>query len=51
MIDEARQAGLLVIKCGVHRNVMRFLAPLVTTSAQLAEALEMLSQALDAAGA
>ncbi|MNM21639.1 4-aminobutyrate aminotransferase GabT [compost metagenome] len=51
VIDEARQAGLLVIKCGVHRNVVRFLAPLVTTEAQMAEALQMLGQALDAAGA
>ncbi|AYN96785.1 4-aminobutyrate--2-oxoglutarate transaminase [Pseudomonas sp. LTJR-52] len=46
VIDEARLAGLLVIKCGVHRNVIRFLAPLVTTEAQLAEALHMLDKAL-----
>lgn len=25
VIDQARQRGLLVIKCGVHRNVVRFL--------------------------
>ena len=29
IIDAAREGGLLVIKCGVHRNVVRFLAPLV----------------------
>lgn len=51
IIDEARNAGLLVIKCGVHRNVVRFLAPLVTTQAQVAEALQMLDTALAAAGA
>ncbi|WP_341523575.1 4-aminobutyrate--2-oxoglutarate transaminase [Pseudomonas sp. G.S.17] len=51
VIDHARDAGLLVIKCGVHRNVVRFLAPLVTTPAQLAEALQMLDNALAAAGA
>ena len=51
IIDEARNAGLLVIKCGVYRNVVRFLAPLVTTPEQLAEALQMLDQALAAAGA
>ncbi|HEX8595764.1 MAG TPA: 4-aminobutyrate--2-oxoglutarate transaminase [Pseudomonas sp.] len=51
VIDEARNAGLLVIKCGVHRNVVRFLAPLVTSSAQVAEALQMLDRALAAAGA
>jgi 4-aminobutyrate aminotransferase/(S)-3-amino-2-methylpropionate transaminase len=49
VIDEARHAGLLVIKCGVHRNVVRFLAPLVTTPDQVAEALGMLEKALTAA--
>jgi 4-aminobutyrate aminotransferase/(S)-3-amino-2-methylpropionate transaminase len=49
VIDEARNAGLLVIKCGVHRNVVRFLAPLVTTPAQVAEALQMLDKALSVA--
>ncbi|SDI02041.1 4-aminobutyrate aminotransferase / (S)-3-amino-2-methylpropionate transaminase [Pseudomonas flavescens] len=49
VIDQARHAGLLVIKCGVQRNVVRFLAPLVTTPEQLAEALRMLDQALAAA--
>ena len=46
VIDEARHAGLLVIKCGVHRNVMRFLAPLVATPAQVEEALQILQTAL-----
>jgi 4-aminobutyrate aminotransferase/(S)-3-amino-2-methylpropionate transaminase len=51
IIDQARDAGLLVIKCGVQRNVVRFLAPLVTTPEQLAEALRMLDTALAAASA
>ena len=51
IIDQAREAGLLVIKCGVYRNVVRFLAPLVTTEAQVAEALRMLDQALSRATA
>lgn len=46
IIDAARNEGLLVIKCGVHRNVVRFLAPLVTTDAQLDEGLELLDRAL-----
>lgn len=46
LIDQARVGGLLVIKCGVHRNVMRFLAPLVTTEAQIDEALSILDGAL-----
>ena len=46
LIDEARKGGLLVIKCGVYRNVLRFLAPLVTTEAQIDEALQILEGAL-----
>jgi 4-aminobutyrate aminotransferase/(S)-3-amino-2-methylpropionate transaminase len=46
VIDEARAGGLLVIKCGVYRNVLRFLAPLVATEAQVDEALEILDGAL-----
>ncbi|AZD29953.1 4-aminobutyrate--2-oxoglutarate transaminase [Pseudomonas chlororaphis] len=46
LIDQARMGGLLVIKCGVHRNVLRFLAPLVTTPEQIDEALAILDAAL-----
>ena len=46
LIDEARNGGLLVIKCGVYRNVLRFLAPLVAEEAQIDEALEILEAAL-----
>lgn len=45
VIDGARAEGLLVIKCGVHRNVIRFLAPLTTTKAQIDEAIAMLDRA------
>jgi 4-aminobutyrate aminotransferase/(S)-3-amino-2-methylpropionate transaminase len=51
VIDAAREGGLLVIKCGIHRNVVRLLAPLVTTDAQMAEALAILGAALKEAGA
>ncbi|MNC10373.1 4-aminobutyrate aminotransferase GabT [compost metagenome] len=46
VIDEARKGGLLVIKCGVYRNVLRFLAPLVAEEAQIDEALDILEEAL-----
>jgi 4-aminobutyrate aminotransferase/(S)-3-amino-2-methylpropionate transaminase len=46
LIDEARKGGLLVIKCGIYRNVLRFLAPLVTEEAQVDEALDILEAAL-----
>ena len=46
VIDHCREAGLLVIKCGVYRNVIRFLAPLTTSDQQTDEALEILANAL-----
>lgn len=46
LIDEARAGGLLVIKCGVYRNVMRFLAPLVTREEHIDEALAILDVAM-----
>ncbi len=48
VIDAARARGLLVIKCGVYRNVVRFLAPLVTTDAELQEAVGILAEAFAA---
>ena len=48
VIDQARQRGLLVIKCGVHRNVIRFLAPLVVSDRGLERALAIVDAALSA---
>ncbi|MGP8305259.1 aspartate aminotransferase family protein [Vibrio sp. YIC-376] len=45
LIDECREQGLLVIKCGTQRNVIRFLPPINTSESILSEALEMLNQA------
>jgi 4-aminobutyrate aminotransferase / (S)-3-amino-2-methylpropionate transaminase / 5-aminovalerate transaminase len=46
VIDRAREGGLLVIKCGVNRNVVRFLAPLVLSDEDLEQALAILDTAL-----
>lgn len=46
VIEEARSRGLLVIKCGVHRNIVRFLAPLVLSDEDLDEALSILDASL-----
>jgi 4-aminobutyrate aminotransferase / (S)-3-amino-2-methylpropionate transaminase / 5-aminovalerate transaminase len=51
VIDEARERGLLVIKCGVHRNVVRCLAPLVVQESDIRDALGTLDDALNAAQA
>ncbi|MBT0726681.1 4-aminobutyrate--2-oxoglutarate transaminase [Rosenbergiella australiborealis] len=46
ILSAAFHKGLLLIKCGLHRNVVRFLAPLVTTDSQLEEALHIFDMAL-----
>lgn len=46
VLDCACQEGLLLIKCGLYRNTIRFLAPLVTSDSQLEEALHILDIAL-----
>ncbi|KSV75472.1 hypothetical protein N185_16670 [Sinorhizobium sp. GW3] len=46
VMERTREGGLLVIKCGVHRNIVRFLAPIVLSDADLDEALRILEQAL-----
>ncbi|GHS84182.1 4-aminobutyrate transaminase [Pseudomonas sp. PAGU 2196] len=51
VIDAAREEGLLVIKCGVYRNVVRFICPLVISEQDVAEALGMFERALVAAKA
>lgn len=49
VIDNCREAGLLVIKCGVHRNTLRLLAPLNTSADVAQEALAILRQAVEKA--
>ncbi|MNN84355.1 5-aminovalerate aminotransferase DavT [compost metagenome] len=51
VIDAAREEGLLVIKCGVYRNVVRFICPLVISEQDVAEALAMFERALIAVSA
>jgi 4-aminobutyrate aminotransferase/(S)-3-amino-2-methylpropionate transaminase len=49
ILDAAREEGLLIIKCGVERNVVRFLSPLTVSDEDVAEALGMFGRALIAA--
>ncbi|HEY0294814.1 MAG TPA: aspartate aminotransferase family protein [Bordetella sp.] len=46
VIDQCRKDGLLVIKCGVHRNTVRLLAPLNTPLELAQEALAILHGAI-----
>jgi 4-aminobutyrate aminotransferase len=41
----------LLLTCGVHANVVRFLFPLTIEDAVFEEALGLLAQALEGAGA
>jgi 4-aminobutyrate aminotransferase/(S)-3-amino-2-methylpropionate transaminase len=46
VLERALAGGLIALKCGPHKNVVRFLPPLVTTSAQIQHALQILEGAL-----
>lgn len=46
--DRARDAGLLLLTCGVHANVIRFLFPLTIEDTLLDEGLDILAAALQA---
>jgi 4-aminobutyrate aminotransferase/(S)-3-amino-2-methylpropionate transaminase len=48
VIEEAIQRGLLLIKSGVSGNCIRVLVPLVVTDAELDEALDAWTEALEA---
>ncbi|EHH02366.1 4-aminobutyrate aminotransferase [Agrobacterium tumefaciens CCNWGS0286] len=47
VMERAREGGLLVIKCGVYRNIVRFLAPIVLSDADLEEALRIVRDAIE----
>jgi 4-aminobutyrate aminotransferase/(S)-3-amino-2-methylpropionate transaminase len=47
VIDAAVERGLLLLKAGVHGNVIRVLTPLVITDAELDEALAVWEEALE----
>ncbi|VVE76283.1 4-aminobutyrate transaminase [Pandoraea anapnoica] len=46
VIDGCRESGLLVIKCGVHRNNVRLLAPLTTSHEDARDAIGILDAAI-----
>jgi len=49
--QRAQDAGLILLTCGVHFNVIRFLMPLTIPDAHFVEALDILERAIDAAAA
>jgi 4-aminobutyrate aminotransferase/(S)-3-amino-2-methylpropionate transaminase len=51
VFDAARERGLLLMKAGMHYNVIRCLVPLVVSEAELHKGLEILEQSFEAATA
>jgi 4-aminobutyrate aminotransferase-like enzyme len=49
VVDASRERGLLLLKCGPHKNVVRLLAPLTATVEELAKGVEILEAAVHAA--
>jgi 4-aminobutyrate aminotransferase/(S)-3-amino-2-methylpropionate transaminase len=46
IIHAARASGLLLLKCGPHKNVVRLLPPLVVTAEEMTSGLERLDAAV-----
>jgi 4-aminobutyrate aminotransferase / (S)-3-amino-2-methylpropionate transaminase / 5-aminovalerate transaminase len=49
VIDRARERGLLLLKCGPHKNVVRLLPPLTATDEEMTAGLAKLDAAVLAA--
>jgi 4-aminobutyrate aminotransferase/(S)-3-amino-2-methylpropionate transaminase len=49
VVDAARAHGLLLLKCGPHKNVVRLLPPLTATAKEIASGLERLDAAIQEA--
>jgi 4-aminobutyrate aminotransferase / (S)-3-amino-2-methylpropionate transaminase / 5-aminovalerate transaminase len=49
IVDAARARGLLLLKCGPHKNVVRLLPPLTIAAGEMASGLERLDAAVQTA--
>lgn len=47
VLDAARGRGLLLLKCGPHKNVLRFLPPLVASAEDISVGLEIAAAAME----
>jgi len=45
IMEKCINRGVIIVKCGIHGNVLRMLVPLVITDEQLGEALDVVEQA------
>ena len=51
VLDHARDRGLLLLKCGPFKNIVRLLPPLVTSAAEVESALAILEASFTEAAA
>ena len=51
IVGEAMNRGLLTVTCGIYKNVLRHLMPLVITDEELEEGLDVLAESVTAARA
>jgi 4-aminobutyrate aminotransferase/(S)-3-amino-2-methylpropionate transaminase len=51
VVGGAMERGVVSISCGIHKNVLRHLMPLVITDEELAEGLDVLAEAATSARA
>ncbi len=51
VLQEALRRGVIVPRCGIHGNVLRFLNPLTIADAELAEAVDVLEEVMAEADA
>jgi 4-aminobutyrate aminotransferase/(S)-3-amino-2-methylpropionate transaminase len=51
LLAEAMARNLLLLSCGTHGQAVRIIPPLVTTEDEVAQALEIIGESLDALGA
>ena len=47
MLATAREKGLIILRCGVHHNVIRTLMPLTISDEHLEEGLDILGASLN----
>ena len=51
LLAEAMARNLLLLSCGTHGQAVRIIPPLVTTEDEVAQALDIIGESLDALGA
>lgn len=44
--QRCEEKGLILIECGVDKNIIRFMPPLITTQGEMEEALDIFEEVL-----